>query len=226
MDRQGGLIVPKCCRFMKKTLQFILLVSFSFFLYSNFSGFPFFSYNLQLSSLIFPLFARALDKKYMFLVCNGIVVFLAKNLRVSSSTGILKSDEDGVEQITELPAVIKEETVRENSASMEYAINSTNVAVAEEQTIQHLEQDYKDLYKGAEETKMEGIILESQELGEKEEEDDDYLEENKTTDGLLAVEEVNEARVSTEELNRKIEEFIRKMKEDIRIEAQQQLITV
>ncbi|KAH7530038.1 hypothetical protein JRO89_XSUnG0026700 [Xanthoceras sorbifolium] len=36
----------------------------------------------------------------------------------------------------------------------------------------------------------------------------------------------NEDISSTDELNRKIEEFIRKMKEEIRIEAQQQLITV
>lgn len=216
MDRKGGCVVPKCCLFMKKTLQLLLLLSFSFFLYSYFSGFPFyFSYNLQLSRLIFPLFARALDRKYMFLVCNGIVVFLAKNLSVSSSTGIMKSAED---------AILKEEPVRENAASMKYAINTSHMAVAEEeQTMQHLEQDYKDFQNVAEETKMDGIILES-DFEEKEEDDDDYLKENKTMDGLLQVEEVNEA--STEELNRKIEEFIRKMKEEIRIEAQQQLISV
>lgn len=217
MDRQGGFIVPKCCRFINKTLQFLVVVSFSFFLYSYFSGFPFFffSYNLQLSSLIFPLCARALDRKYMFLVCNGIVVFLAK-------TGILNSAEDGAEKVTEIPAVMKEETFRTNAESMEYTINSTQVAVSEEQTIQqHSVQDDGDIDKGAEETKMtDGTLLESEEL---EEEDDEYLEENKTIDSLS---EVNEARVSTEELNRKIEEFIRKMKEEIRIEAQQQLITV
>lgn len=39
-------------------------------------------------------------------------------------------------------------------------------------------------------------------------------------------EEGNEELASTEELNRRIEEFIRKMKEEIRIEAQQQLIAV
>lgn len=121
-------------------------------------------------------------------------------------------------------AILKEEPVRENAASMKYAINTSHMAVAEEeQTMQHLEQDYKDFQNVAEETKMDGIILES-DFEEKEEDDDDYLKENKTMDGLLQVEEVNEA--STEELNRKIEEFIRKMKEEIRIEAQQQLISV
>lgn len=122
-------------------------------------------------------------------------------------------------------AILKEEPVRENAASMKYAINTSHMAVAEEeQTMQHLEQDYKDFQNVAEETKMDGIILERDFEEKEEDDDDDYLRENKTMDGLLQVEEVNEA--STEELNRKIEEFIRKMKEEIRIEAQQQLISV
>ena len=39
-------------------------------------------------------------------------------------------------------------------------------------------------------------------------------------------EEEEEEAISTEELNKRIEEFIRKMKEEIRIEAQRQLIAV
>ena len=38
--------------------------------------------------------------------------------------------------------------------------------------------------------------------------------------------ETNEELANTDELNRKIEEFIRKMKEEMRIEAQKQPIAV
>lgn len=44
--------------------------------------------------------------------------------------------------------------------------------------------------------------------------------------GASPAEEENTLDLNTEELNRKIEAFIRKMKEEIRIEAQQQLIAV
>ncbi|KAI3456576.1 hypothetical protein Pfo_013239 [Paulownia fortunei] len=236
MDQQGDCIVEtatgtqKFYQFIKKTLQFLVLVSLFSSLYSYFSGFPFFfSYNLQFSTWIFPLFAKALDRKYMFLICNGILAFLAKNLRFSSSSlnysGLTKSAEDGVKQITELPPMLKEATVQENVASVEYASCPPIVAVAEEeQTAQQQEQDYGDIYKGAKEMKTAGIILESEDW-EEEEEEDDELRENRVMDGTSPTEEVNDASVSTEELNQKFEEFIRKVKEEIRIDAQQQLIT-
>lgn len=54
---------------------------------------------------------------------------------------------------------------------------------------------------------------------ESEEEEDEEITEN-------TVEEVTDGSVSTEELNQKFEEFIRKMREEIRVEAQQHLLTV
>ncbi|KAG8385863.1 hypothetical protein BUALT_Bualt03G0089400 [Buddleja alternifolia] len=218
-DGETATAPQKYYQFMKKTLQFLLPVSLFSFLFSYFSGFPFFSYNLQFSTLIFSLSAQALERKYMFLICNGILAFLANNLNFSSSslntTGSIKSaEDDDVKQITELPQILEESTVKENVASMEYANSLLTVAVGEDkQTVQQQEQDYGDSNEGAEEIKA----------GE-------YCEEEVIESGSLEsappTEEVNDARVSTEELNKKFEEFIRKMKEELRIEAQQQLITV
>ncbi|KAL0398889.1 UNVERIFIED_CONTAM: hypothetical protein Sradi_2232200 [Sesamum radiatum] len=214
--------IHKSYQFMKKTLQFLVLVSFFSCLYSYFSGFPFFfSYNLQFSTLVFPLLAQALDRKYMFLICNGILAVLAKNLRLSSSSLNMKSAEDSVKEITQLPPIKEETTVEENVASVECAETPHDVAVADEkQTQQEQEQGYGDFRK-------DGIILESEEWEDEEDEDDeDGLEASRVAEGTSATEQVIDASVSTEELNKKFEEFIRKMKEEIRVEAQQQLITV
>ncbi|XP_011095924.1 uncharacterized protein LOC105175241 [Sesamum indicum] len=221
VEVEAATRIHKSYQFMKKTLQFLVLVSFFSCLYSYFSGFPFFfSYNLQFSTLVFPLLAQALDRKYMFLICNGILAVLAKNLRLSSSSLNMKSAEDSVKEITQLPLPIKEETtVEENVASMECAATRHHVAVADEkQSEQEHEYHYGDFRK-------DGIILES-EGWEEEEEDEDGLEESRVAEGTSATEQVIDASVSTEELNKKFEEFIRKMKEEIRVEAQQQLITV
>ncbi|PIN18612.1 hypothetical protein CDL12_08715 [Handroanthus impetiginosus] len=209
----------KCYHFIKMTLHFIILLSFLSFVYSYFSGFPvFFSYNLQFSTLIFPLFAHALDRKYMFLICNGILAFLAKNLNFSSSSlnygGVMKSAEDGVKQITELPAILQEATVQENV-----------VTVAEGKRMTHQrEQGFEDFNIDVDEMKITGTISDGK--GEEGEDDDEELKGSTALEGTSSKEEINDASVSTEELNKKFEEFIRKMKEEIRIEAQQQLITV
>ncbi|KAK4398831.1 hypothetical protein Sango_1358600 [Sesamum angolense] len=219
VEGEAATGIHKSYQFLKKTLQFLVLVSFFSCLYSYVSGFPFFfSYNLQFSTLVFPLLAQALDRKYMFLICNGILAVLAKNLRLSSSSLNMKSAEDSVKEITQLPPLKEETTVEENLASMECAGTPHDVAVAhEKQTQQQQEQDYGD-------SRKDGIILESEEW--EEEDDEDGLEASRIAEGISETERVIDASVSTEELNKKFEEFIRKMKEEIRVEAQQQLITV
>ncbi|KAH6787748.1 hypothetical protein C2S52_007300 [Perilla frutescens var. hirtella] len=105
--------------------------------------------------------------------------------------------EDSVKQITEMPAAL---LFPEN---VEYGVSPVAV---EEETEQQLE------------CSCQGV---------EEEEEEEEHQENKGEQGTSTVEEVSDANVSTEELNQKIEEFIKKMKEEIRIEAQQQpLITV
>ncbi|XP_019246615.1 PREDICTED: uncharacterized protein LOC109226281 [Nicotiana attenuata] len=80
---------------IKKTLQFLVLVSFISFLLSYTYGFSFFyTYNFQFSALVLPLFAHVFDRKYMFLLCNAILAFLAKNLSCTSSTSPDEEQED------------------------------------------------------------------------------------------------------------------------------------
>lgn len=89
-----------------------------------------------------------------------------------------------------------------------------NVAVSEEEK----QQEIGSFHEVTEEQKNEALIAES------EEEDYDEVEDSTILDGDSLVEEGNCMNVNTDELNKKIEEFIKKMKEEIRIEAQQQLI--
>ncbi|KAH6795871.1 hypothetical protein C2S51_036857 [Perilla frutescens var. frutescens] len=157
----------------------------------------------------------------MFLLCNGILAFLANNMKLNTSAlnlnygGFLKrfDEEDGHDE--RLPQML---LFQENAASMEYVDHTaSDDAVSEEKEIQD---DDGDEDEDRENEMMSS--LESEEWGEEEEEeeeDDDEVEENAGVDDTSSV---NEMRVSTEELNKKFDEFIRKMKEGIRIEAQQQ----
>ncbi|KAL2495624.1 hypothetical protein Fot_39381 [Forsythia ovata] len=187
-------------QFIKKILQFLVPLSLLSLSICHIIGVSFFfTYiNFRFSTLIFPLFAHALDRKFMFLICNGILAFLAKN----SSLFL---------QIPELPKM-KEAVVEENEASMKSS-TLENVAVAEEEK----QQEIGSFEKETEERNNGAWIAES------EAEDDDAVEDGTTLDGDSLVEDVNYASVNTDELNKKFEEFIKKMKEEIRIEAQQQL---
>ncbi|KAH6834304.1 hypothetical protein C2S53_004667 [Perilla frutescens var. hirtella] len=149
----------------------------------------------------------------MFLLCNGILAFLANNMKLNLNYGgFLKrfDEEDGHDE--HLPQML---LFQENAASMEYVDHTpSDDAVSEEKEIQD---DDGDEDEDRENEMM--ISLESEEWGEEEEDDDDEVEENAGVDDTSSV---NDMRVSTEELNKKFDEFIRKMKEGIRIEAQQQ----
>ncbi|KAL2475779.1 Uncharacterized protein Adt_36515 [Abeliophyllum distichum] len=108
---------------------------------------------------------------------------------------------------------MKEAAVEENEASMKSS-TLENVAVAEEEK----QQKTGSFHKETEERNNGAWITES------EAEDDDEVEDSTTLDGDSLVEDVNYASVNTDELNKKFEEFIKKMKEEIRIEAQQLLV--
>ncbi|CAA0818010.1 Unknown protein [Striga hermonthica] len=146
----------------------------------------------------------------MFLICNAILAFLAKNSKFSSSFGFnhgeaMKTVEDGLKQITEMSLVLVESA----------AANEDVMGVVDEEAEQMTQQDEED---DANDENTAGIII-SENLDDHD--DDDGVVHRKST-----MEDVNDASVSTEELNKKFEEFIRKMKEEIRIEFQQPLITV
>nr|GMD40843.1 uncharacterized protein LOC113710597 [Ipomoea batatas] len=142
---------PLC--YLKKALQFLVPLSL-----------------LILSSYNFH-FSHALERKYMFLICNGILFFLAKTLTFTSSF-----------------------------TDLDYT--PFNVQSLPPETLIGLDHDAHQLQQQQEEKEE---IFSSSGHG-----------------GALKVEADDEKGGGAEELNRRVEEFIRKMKEEIRIEAKQQ----
>ncbi|GAV59859.1 hypothetical protein CFOL_v3_03390 [Cephalotus follicularis] len=162
----------------------LLLCYYSF----GFSLFPY-SINVYLSTFLLSFFSYTPERKYMFLICNGILAFLAKtSVSCSSSTDMRP-------------------------------VSVQNAAPVEEEEEEEEEEDIWSLYgeenergcdnEGREEEESVPLTKQEEELEEVEPE--------------VANEEL---AISTDELNKKFEDFIRKMKEEIRIEAQRPLISV
>ncbi|KAL6990639.1 hypothetical protein U1Q18_008757 [Sarracenia purpurea var. burkii] len=212
---------------LKNTLKFVISISLSLFLVSSSPGISHFfqSFNFHFSQLLFPFLGQTLERKYAFLICNGIVVVLAKNFSLTnpSSPGSGLTDnfekKDGVKSVSEIEAPLKdkEATLESVTESLE------NVSALEEEengifNIHVPERESLSVITGAED---------DDDNEEEEEDDDAELEESESLIPQSSAEdEGNEVNVSTEELNKKFEEFIRKMKEEIRIGAQQKLIAV
>ena len=177
----------------------------------------------------------------MFLICNGLLVFLAnysglvRSLSLSSQQDELhfknfiasyKSESPMPPKKLELIAVPESIGLVENVAKEEgneeeyYLINQRET---KKEVVEDKEQEEKD--QEQEETALEHVAEHKDEnkywlkddfLSEQEEEEEDE-DEN---------EEVGSGEMNTEELNKKFDEFIRRMKEELRIEAQRQLIMV
>ncbi|GLT80221.1 hypothetical protein SLA2020_516730 [Shorea laevis] len=189
--------------FLKRILQFIVSIAlFSiFFCYSSgFSWFP-----------------HTLERKYMFLMCNGILVILAKSNISSSSSHSESSDENYLGERVSI------------SSSSNFIQSKPSLAEEELMAMPEEEEEQEDDINGeAEELESEPLHVEEDEgevsvVAEDDGESQSLVKEEEPADEAAAA-TANEDGPSTEELNRKIEEFIRKMKEEIRIEAQQQLI--
>ncbi|KAI8001637.1 hypothetical protein LOK49_LG09G00060 [Camellia lanceoleosa] len=204
---QTSIQSNKYRQFLMKTMQFLLSVSVLSFLLSYSSAISnFFHYfSFRFSTL---LFSQTLERKYIFLICNGIVAVLVKNLNFTSSSPpgsdlrdvFAKTDqEDGMKPVLEMEAPVEDE--------------ETSVACIEE------EQE-----NGSLNIKQEGDSRALITVTDDDEEEEEEKDSGSLIPPLSAEDEGNEVNVSTEELNRKFDEFIRKMKEEIRIEAQQQLI--
>lgn len=157
----------------------------------------------------------------IFLICNGILVFLAKTSGLLCSRSRFDINDlrwrkkFGDQEIQIEPRT--EEFLLENQVLME-STNPNSPLEAKLEDKEELEQ---------EEINGSTFIVENDEendkdsesvfaFEDKDEEEDDEEEETRESMGML----------STEELNKKFDEFIRKMKEELRIEAQQQLIMV
>ncbi|KAL6553186.1 hypothetical protein OROGR_007028 [Orobanche gracilis] len=172
----------------RSLVQFILPLSILSIMVSYFSGFI----------IINPCTSLFLfNTKCMFLIFNGILVFLARNSKLNNC------------EITELPQILRD--FQEDTASAMENISHAelrNMAVPEEEEEEELtlqqEQEYAGSGRGVREIRATCLAMEINEEWEEEEED---------------------AQVSTEELNKKFEEFIRRMKEELRIGARNTMIS-
>ncbi|KAE7995230.1 hypothetical protein FH972_000051 [Carpinus fangiana] len=199
-------------QFLKRTLQLVLSVSlFSLFLcYSSgcFYCFPH-SFSIFFSTSLFSLFTHTLERKYMFLICNGILAVLTKSSVSCSSSTSEQTDLGGEYPDSDVSAmkasVVDEEVHVRSSGSAE---NAPFVAKREQE---HEEDEEEEL--------AEAFIAEDEGKEEVEEEESGVV---------VGPEDDEEAppAAANDELNKKFEEFIRKMKEEIRIEAQRQPIAV
>ncbi|KAJ8752015.1 hypothetical protein K2173_001041 [Erythroxylum novogranatense] len=197
---------------VRRSLQLLILFSILY-------GVPIPSKS-QFFTELFWLLSRTLERKYMFLLCNGILAFLAK--KSSSSSALIGDD---VDEVTSPSFEALEDDI--------LLVDEDNQVKREELSL--LEPPPKKVEEREEETTyvkgLEGeVSIKKDDVKQREKEEERVFtvkqEREEYGGGEAPSMEANEELVSTEELNRKFEEFIRKMKEEMRIEAQQQLIAV
>jgi hypothetical protein len=238
---------------MKFTQLFISVSVFSF-IFSPSSLFVFLHYfKFYFSTFPFQLYTHNIDKNSMFFICNGLLVFvgLTKSFSASSSDDDKPSNnsedsstsqyiqEEVYEDVSRyhvLDVEANEPMLEREAEKMTSEPDEQNVEAEEEIVI-------KPFSKEVEENIENMIFIEQEEQGEEEIElfdahDDkgdklseiDYIliEENNIEEEEEEdyVEEEESSVLSTEELNQKFEDFIRKMKEDLRIDARRHLIMV
>ncbi|CAJ2658207.1 unnamed protein product [Trifolium pratense] len=200
-------------QFMKKTLKFVFSISaFSFFLCYYSSSFFIYpqTFNAYFCTCLFAFFTHTLERKYMFLICNGILAFLAKNLLFIPTT----SSEAHFDQLHASDDMIV-------APFASYQSLEEVSLIDEDQEDEYYEEKVLEDEEHKEYTLNETCIEKEKEVNVLAQDDDD----NEEVEAGTALTR-NEELVNTEELNRKFEEFIRKMKEEMRIEAQTHLIAV
>ncbi|KAI9115756.1 hypothetical protein K1719_013425 [Acacia pycnantha] len=231
-------------QYVLKITQFLVSVSVCSFLFSPSSLFAF---SLQ-------LFTHTIDKNCMFLLCNGLLVFVGIARSFSGSSGSddevssssSKYVDDGssseysdIEAREPLLEVEAEERSREP--------DELNIPSDEAVEIKYYEGDedmeikaiveYDVEQQEGEELRTSHLILEDEETGmldageEEGSKGHDFLIEEGIEEEEIEYEEEEDddaenSRLSTEELNKKFDDFIRRMREDLRIEARRQLIMV
>ncbi|KAG2298003.1 hypothetical protein Bca52824_034475 [Brassica carinata] len=189
---------------MKRVTKIIALASiFSFVLsYSSLIS------SLQRSLHLLSMYINLVDKKYMFLLCNGIVGFIMGNFKTLLHGNAINIVEE-TEELTindmrksEMKNVV---ALREEQCASKEEEEEV-VALLEEQCVSKEGEGRVDLLR--EEVTM---VVEDDNRGKAltviriDDHDDD--------------DEINDNFLSSEDLNKKCEEFIRKMKAGIRLES-------
>lgn len=170
----------------------------------------------------------------MFLLCNGLLVFVGITRSLSGYSGVdepSKYIEDcSQSQYSDVEANMPmlEKEVKEKTSEPDEHTNEAEQALEIKYSDEEVEEN------------IENIILEDEGGGKGSNQsvskEDELSEENKGSeiDEFVIEENVEEEMIveeenwvlSTEELNKKFDDFIRRMKDDLRIEAQQRLVMV
>ncbi|XP_021740676.1 probable ATP-dependent RNA helicase ddx20 [Chenopodium quinoa] len=259
---------PIYYQFLKMLIPFSMTFSVFALLFLHPSRPPFFhSLISHLSTFSCQLFSLAADKNYIFLLCNGILVFIAKYSSGSVDTSSPPLPETSPDNDLYYKAYSQTmqssignsllvEDAATNEDENENELEENEIMPNEDVEEKHVVYQITDgtIWEEVEEEKYEDVIINDNKENKKEhsdswsyeeQEEDNYKyyaeqednyeyyaeqEEDKyeyyAEQGETEQEEEAIAQMSTEELNRKFDDFIRKMKEDLRIEAQRQLIVV
>lgn len=156
------------------------------------------SYSSLISSLqqrlrLLSMYSNLVDKNYMFLLCNGIVGFIVGNFRGNLETSLRSKAIKIVEET-------KEVDIKDMRAS---EVKKTVKLLGEKRACKEEEEE--------EEKKEEDVTLVA--------EDDEGI----VVQDLAIIridDEVHDRLLSSEDLNKKCEEFIRKVKAEIRYKSQ------
>ncbi|KAL6287181.1 hypothetical protein ACE6H2_011571 [Prunus campanulata] len=196
-----------------KVIKLLLSVSVLSILlsYSSLVSFLLHSFNAFTSAASVKLFSYSFDKNYMFLLCNGLLVFIVKNsgLIGTSPPGStnLNNDEHAPKNSENRQRVVELEETKAPKAKEEVV----NVEVEQEQV-----REDDEIFITVEEDKRVLITQDEEEEGCRNSlimvEDHDAYEE----EGIELL--------SREELNKKCDDFIRRMKEGIKLEVQQAIV--
>ncbi|CAI0383517.1 unnamed protein product [Linum tenue] len=202
----------------------------------------FFFVLLQHSAYVFPLFlelsSTVVDKNYMFIVCNGILVLIAKssgligNGEKKKAAGFDQEMEDKqkLEEVEEEEVIAegerREEEGKDCSFIMEEAISEGGGVEKVAKDCSFITEELISEGGGVEKVDTdcsfatEVVISEGQR--EKEEDKDSSFIAEEVEGFDYEQGEHGNGLLSSEELQRKCEDFIRKMKAGIKFEAQQQ----
>ncbi|CAI0432115.1 unnamed protein product [Linum tenue] len=199
LNRQGkSLPLSSSSQSVKKATKFIAPIIFFFVLFQH-------------SDCVFPLVielsSTVVDKNYMFILCNWILVLIARSSGLIGNGG-KKKVADFKSEMEVREKVLEEATEEEVIAVGERREEGKDCSFVTEEVISEGEREEDD----------ENCSFMTGEVG--------GCDEEKHIDGDSFVEvgqgEEKNGLLSGEELQRKCEDFIRKMKAGIKFEAQQQ----
>ncbi|CAJ1963907.1 unnamed protein product [Sphenostylis stenocarpa] len=229
--------------YLIKFIQLLVSLSvFSFFISPSSLLAFLYHFNLYFSTFSLQLFTHTIDKNCMFLLCNGLLVFVGITRSLSGPSSVAESESskyaEGGSQSpysdveANEPIILVEKTHHEpgvQKIEVEHAIEIKYSAEDGEQNIGNIVLEGEEKGKRNSESALKEDEEANAETGAGDEDNESEIGEfliGESVEEEEVLEEEPNWVLSTEELNKKFDDFIRKMKEDLRIEAQRQLLMV